>query len=161
MINRVRQLPERAVDHGDLEHRSNWGQTTSPPLTIPQQDSEQSARISLTEKLTAVQYDSKTLDKRREMLVYTPPGYSTDHKYPVLYLLHGIGGNEHQWPQMCNADNIIDNLLAEGKIQPLIMVFPNCDANITVGGPTNGVEGAAPVVMTDSKAITSLSRMIC
>ena len=45
-------------------------------------------------EVTTVQYDSKTLGTRRQMRVYTPPGYSTDRKYPVLYLLHGIGGND-------------------------------------------------------------------
>jgi enterochelin esterase-like enzyme len=87
-------------------------------------------------KLTAVQYDSKSLAARRQMRVYTPPGYSTDRKYPVVYLLHGIGGNDLQWTQMTRAPSIIDNLLADDKIQPFIAVFPNCDANVTVANPT-------------------------
>ena len=48
-------------------------------------------------EMTMVEYDSKTVGTRRQMVVYTPPGYSTDRKYPVLYLLHGIGGNEREW----------------------------------------------------------------
>ena len=80
--------------------------------------------------MTAVQYDSKSLATRRQIRVYTPPGYSTDKKYPVIYLLHGIGGNDQQWMQTSRANGIIDNLLADGKIQPAIMVFPNCDATI-------------------------------
>ena len=48
-------------------------------------------------ELTTVEYDSKSVGTRRKMLVYTPPGYSTDRKYPVLYLLHGIGGNDREW----------------------------------------------------------------
>jgi enterochelin esterase-like enzyme len=83
-------------------------------------------------KLTVVQYDSKTLGKRREMSVYTPPGYSSDKKYPVLYLLHGLGEDYRQWIEWCQADNIADNLIADGKIQPVIMVFPNCDSKLTV-----------------------------
>ncbi|NQT81910.1 esterase family protein [bacterium] len=72
-----------------------------------------------------IQYDSKTVGTRRQMLVYTPPGYSTDHKYPVLYLLHGIGGDEREWQRLCSPENILDNLLADGKIQPMIVVMPN------------------------------------
>ncbi|SDG60564.1 alpha/beta hydrolase [Chitinophaga filiformis] len=83
-------------------------------------------------KLGVVQYSSKTLGKLREMSVYTPPGYSADKKYPVLYLLHGLGQNYGQWTEWCQADNVVDNLIAEGKIQPVIMVFPNCDTKLTV-----------------------------
>jgi enterochelin esterase-like enzyme len=92
-------------------------------------------------ELTTVQYDSKTLGTRRQMLVYTPPGYSTDRKYPALYLLHGIGGNEREWQRTCHADNVLDNLLADGKIQPMIVVFPNGNASVTVDTPrgTSGV----------------------
>jgi enterochelin esterase-like enzyme len=76
-------------------------------------------------EMTMVEYDSKTVGTRRKMLVYTPPGYSTDHKYPVLYLLHGIGGDETEWQRLCHPENITDNLLADGKIQPMIVVMPN------------------------------------
>ncbi|MGD2094747.1 MAG: endo-1,4-beta-xylanase, partial [Phycisphaerales bacterium] len=76
-------------------------------------------------KLTMIEYDSKTVGTRRKMLVYTPPGYSTDRKYPVLYLLHGIGGDETEWKRLCQPENILDNLLADGKIQPMILVMPN------------------------------------
>jgi len=85
-------------------------------------------------EVTVVQYDSKTLEARRQMRVYTPPGYSTDNKYPALYLLHGIGGNDLEWIRACNAENVIDNLLADGKIQPMIVVFPNGNADVTVDG---------------------------
>ncbi len=76
-------------------------------------------------ELTMVEYDSKTVGTRRKMLVYTPPGYSADRKYPVLYLLHGIGGDEREWQRLCSPENILDNLLADGKIQPMIVVMPN------------------------------------
>lgn len=81
------------------------------------------------------QYDSKTLSTRREMLVYTPPGYSPDRKYPVIYLLHGLNSGAGQCPYWIRADHVIDNLLADGKIEPLIMVFPNCNTNMTVSNP--------------------------
>jgi enterochelin esterase-like enzyme/acetyl esterase/lipase len=85
--------------------------------------------------ITTVQYDSKTLGTRREMMVYTPPGYSSDKKYSVLYLLHGLNSGNGQWPYWVHADYIIDNLLADGKIKPMIMVFPNCNTNVTVENP--------------------------
>src|SRR4051812_38797258 len=61
-------------------------------------------------KLEAVEYDSKTVGVTRKARVYTPPGYSTDKKYPVLYLLHGIGGDENEWPRGGAPDVILDNL---------------------------------------------------
>ena len=82
-------------------------------------------------EVTAVAYESKTLGTRRQVRVYTPPGYSATRKYPVLILLHGIGGNDREWVQACHADNVVDNLIAEGKIQPMIVVFPNGNASVT------------------------------
>jgi enterochelin esterase-like enzyme len=61
-----------------------------------------------------VEYDSSVVDGKRPALVYTPPGYSPDQRYPVLYLLHGIGGNETHWTTPGLADAILDNLIAEG-----------------------------------------------
>ena len=89
-------------------------------------------------ELTTVQYDSKSAGMRRQMLVYTPPNYSADRKYPVFYLLHGIGGNEREWQRACSADNVLDNLLADGKIQPMIVVFPDGNASRGVGGQGQG-----------------------
>jgi uncharacterized protein len=78
--------------------------------------------------------------------VYTPVGYSTDRKYPVLFPLHGIGGTDREWVQSCHADNVIDNLIADGKIQPMIVVFPNGNASVTadaagMGGGRGGASG--------------------
>jgi enterochelin esterase-like enzyme len=70
-------------------------------------------------------YDSTVTGKRREANVYLPPGYSPDQKYPVLYLLHGIGGNQHEWLGYIHADVIVNNLIAEGKAKPMIVVMPN------------------------------------
>ena len=50
-------------------------------------------------KMDTVEYDSTTVGIKRKARVYTPPGYSKDKKYPVLYLLHGIGGDENEWPR--------------------------------------------------------------
>jgi enterochelin esterase-like enzyme len=70
-------------------------------------------------------YDSTVTGKRREANVYLPPGYSAELKYPVLYLLHGIGGNQHEWTGYVHADVIINNLIADGKAVPMIVVMPN------------------------------------
>ena len=72
-----------------------------------------------------IEYDSKTVGTKRKMNVYTPPGYSPKKKYPVLYLLHGIGGDETEWQRFAKPDVLFDNLLADGKIVPFVAVFPN------------------------------------
>jgi enterochelin esterase-like enzyme len=76
-------------------------------------------------KLEMIEYDSKTVGTRRKMQVYTPPGYSKDKKYPVLYLLHGIGGDETEWERFATPDVLLDNLIADGKAVPMIVVMPN------------------------------------
>jgi enterochelin esterase-like enzyme len=76
-------------------------------------------------KLETVEYDSTTVGVKRQAQVYTPPGYSGNQKYPVLYLLHGIGGNEYEWTRGGVAHVILDNLYADGKAVPMIVVLPN------------------------------------
>jgi len=76
-------------------------------------------------KLEMVSYESKSVGTTRKMQVYTPPGYSKEKKYPVLYLLHGIGGDETEWQRFCKPNILLDNLLAKGKITPMIVVMPN------------------------------------
>jgi enterochelin esterase-like enzyme len=75
--------------------------------------------------IDTVTYTSKTVDSKRRALIYTPPGYSKKIKYPVLYLLHGIGGDEKEWLNGGKPQVILDNLYADGKIQPMIVVMPN------------------------------------
>jgi enterochelin esterase family protein len=80
-------------------------------------------------------YDSKSLDgARRRLHVYTPPGYDpkADTKYPVLYLLHGSGDDDSGWSNVGRANVIFDNLLADGKMKPMIVVMPF--GHTTVGG---------------------------
>lgn len=75
--------------------------------------------------IETVEYDSRTVGTRRKTMVYTPPGYSTEQKYPVLYLLHGIGGDETEWYRHGQPHVILDNLYAAGKLEPMIVVLPN------------------------------------
>ena len=82
--------------------------------------------------LNRVWYNSPTLGMNRRMLVYTPAGYETStEKYPVLYLLHGGSIDEEGWTTMGKAHLILDNLIAQGKAKPMIIVMPNGYANQT------------------------------
>ncbi len=76
-------------------------------------------------KLDSMVYESKTVGSSRKVFIYTPPGYSKSQKYPVLYLLHGIGGDESEWLKKGHAAVILDNLYADKKVVPMIVVFPN------------------------------------
>ena len=76
-------------------------------------------------KLEMVEYDSKSVGNKRKALVYRPPGYSADNRYPVLYLLHGIGGDENEWRRGGHPEIILDNLIADKKAVPMIIVMPN------------------------------------
>jgi enterochelin esterase family protein len=75
-------------------------------------------------------YDSPTLGMKRRMTVYTPAGYEDNLKqrYPVLYLLHGMGGDEEAWMALGRASQVLDNLIAQGKIKPMIVVMTNGNA---------------------------------
>ncbi|MCQ2256837.1 MAG: esterase [Bacteroidaceae bacterium] len=79
--------------------------------------------------VSKVWYDSPTLKTSRRMTVYTPAGYEKGGRYPVLYLLHGAGGDEDAWTTLGRAAQILDNLIAAGKAKPMIVVMPNGNAN--------------------------------
>lgn len=72
-----------------------------------------------------ISYYSTTVGNTRKATVYTPPGYSPNKKYNVLYLLHGIGGDEYEWVNAMKPKNILDNLYSEGKLSQMIVVMPN------------------------------------
>ncbi|MEW4491026.1 alpha/beta hydrolase-fold protein [Thalassoglobus sp. JC818] len=76
-------------------------------------------------KLEMIEYESKTVGTTRRMNVYTPPGYTAEREYPVLYLLHGIGGDETEWERFAMPDVLLDNLIADGKAVPMVVVMPN------------------------------------
>lgn len=76
-------------------------------------------------KIDSFNYKSKTVGTTRQSLIYTPPGYSKKKKYPVLYLLHGIGGDDKEWLNGGHPEVILDNLYAEGKVEPMIVIMPN------------------------------------
>lgn len=76
--------------------------------------------------VSKVWYESPTAGLTRRLTVYTPAGYETSGKdYPVFYLLHGIGGDENAWSELGRAAQILDNLIAQGKAEPMILVMTN------------------------------------
>ena len=76
--------------------------------------------------VSKVWYESPTAGLTRSCTVYTPAGYETSNKeYPVLYLLHGIGGDENAWSELGRAVQILDNLIAQGKAEPMLVVMTN------------------------------------
>ena len=76
-------------------------------------------------RLEEFAYDSDVTGTRRKANVYLPPGYSAKRKYPVLYLLHGIGGDENEWLNLAAPNVVLDNLIADEKAVPMIIVMPN------------------------------------
>ncbi len=101
-------------------------------------------------KLEMIEYDSKTVGTKRKMQVYTPPGYSADRKYPVLFLLHGIGGDETEWQRFATPDVLFDNLIADGKAVPMIVVMPN--------GRAQKDDRAGPNAMATAPAFAAFER---
>ncbi len=95
-------------------------------LLVPGELTENYFEANEHGNLSKVWYDSPTLGISRRMFVYTPYGYETSGKdYPVLYLLHGGGGDEDAWSTMGRARQILDNLIEKGLAEPMICVMPN------------------------------------
>ncbi|MGB3799428.1 MAG: alpha/beta hydrolase-fold protein [Lewinella sp.] len=70
-------------------------------------------------------YKSESVGNKRQALIYTPPGYDKKQDYPVLYLLHGIGGDKMEWFNGGHPEVILDNLYAKGEVEPMIVIMPN------------------------------------
>ena len=131
-------------DPGSLYYygASRWGSG----IEIPAKDQDFYALKNVPHgQLRENQYFSKTSNSLRRVYIYTPPGYDKDSKkYPVLYLQHGMGENETGWGNQGRTGLIIDNLIAEGKSLPFIIVMENSSVNL--GGAPRGPRpgGAAP-----------------
>ena len=97
-----------------------------------------------------VEYNSKSVGMTRRLVVHLPPGYSPGTRYPVFYLLHGAGGDETGWTRNGLADVILDNLYADKKLTPMIVVMPN---GIPQAAPTAPLAGAqAPAAEPEQAA---------
>lgn len=99
-------------------------------LLVPGKKTENYFEAKKRGNIHQVWYDSPTLKINRRMFVYTPYGYETsDKSYPVLYLLHGAGGDEDAWSSMGRTRQILDNLIEKGLAEPMICVMPNGNPN--------------------------------
>jgi len=104
--------------------------------------------------IEAVAYPSSTVGIERRMVVYTPPIYDKDRTYPVLYLLHGIGDHERSWWREGRANVIMDNLHAESKVAPMIVVMPNGRADKTMT-PSTPWDQQSPAFETFTQELIS------
>ncbi len=100
--------------------------------------------------METVTYHSTHVGTDRHLVIYTPPGYSNQNKYPVLYLLHGIGGDEHEWERGADPAVILDNLIADGKARPMIVVMPN--------GRAQKDDSAGPNAMATAPAFANFEK---
>ena len=103
--------------------------------------------------VSRVWYNSPTLGMERRMTVYTPAGYETSGKrYPVFYLLHGMGGDEEAWIALGRTSQILDNLIAQGKAEPMIVVMINGNAS-QEAAPGESQNGLVPPAMNLPKTM--------
>lgn len=94
-------------------------------------------------------YESTGLKTNRRLTVYTPPGYeSSKNSYPVLYLLHGVGGDEDAWMELGRASQILDNLIASGKAKPMIVVMTNGHTSNSAAPGESSKGLYKPIMMT-------------
>ena len=121
-----------------------------PMLIVPGKRSENYVEATRRGTVSHPWYDSKILGMNRRLTVYTPYGYESNpkKKYPVLYLLHGAGGDEEAWISMGRAAQILDNLIEKGLAEPMIVVMPNGNpgqsAARTLGLPEKPLDWRAP-----------------
>ncbi len=118
-------------------------------LLVPGERSANYAECNQRGTVSYKWYDSQLLGINRRVTVYTPYGYEkSGKKYPVLYLLHGAGGDEEAWSSMGRAAQILDNLIEQGKAEPMIVVMPNGNPNqqaaCTLGLPTTELDWRNP-----------------
>ncbi|RBP35635.1 enterochelin esterase-like enzyme [Roseimicrobium gellanilyticum] len=99
-------------------------------------------------KVIPFEYESKTAGGTFRATIYAPPGFSPGKKYPVLFLLHGASGDENNWVQAIHADAILDNLYADKRLVPMLVVMPS---SISVAGRQQAAESR------DAKARASMT----
>jgi len=108
--------------------------------------------------LSKVWYDSPTLKMQRRMTIYTPAGYDRGKNYPVLYLMHGAGGDENAWSELGRAAQIMDNLIATGRCKPMIVVMPNgnTDCQAAPGEWSRGMYQPSFMGSVNQKAVATM-----
>lgn len=97
--------------------------------------------------VSKVWYESPTLGMSRRLTVYTPAGYEKgDKRYPVFYLLHGMGGDENAWVELGRAAQVLDNMIAQGKAEPMIVVMTNGNAALQAAPGESSLGFKAPSI---------------
>jgi enterochelin esterase-like enzyme len=102
-----------ALAMSTVQARAQSGDAKAEAFPAPPKDFDKKREGIERGKIETVEYDSTTVGMKRKAKVYTPPGYTKEKKYPVLYLLHGIGGDENEWARSGAPDLILDNLCAD------------------------------------------------
>jgi len=116
--------------------------TTTSLLTVPTKEPAFYAVQDVPHgEIRSILYKSRSNGVIRQLTVYVPPGYDDhpDKRYPVLYLLHGYANDQNSWHRYGRADDILDNLLAQGKIKPFLVVMPLGYGGARVNGDDNGI----------------------
>jgi enterochelin esterase-like enzyme len=132
------------------------GPDDKPAFPDPPDDFDKTREGIAHGKTQMVEYDSRSVGNKRKALVYTPPGYSADKKYPVLYLLHGIGGDEEEWRRGGHPEIILDNLIADHHAVPTIVVMPNGRAQPNDRVGTNAMATAPAFARFDKDLLNDL-----
>ena len=107
-----------------------------------------------------VWYESPKLGMSRRMTIYTPAGYEKGGKYPVMYLLHGAGGDEEAWPTLGRTAQIMDNLIASGKAAPMIVVMPNGNASDDASPYATGLTHKQKPATTYEESFTDIMNYV-
>ena len=129
-----------------------------PMLTVPGQRTENYGEATKHGTVSHPWYHSEILGMDRRLTVYTPYGYEANpkKKYPVLYLLHGAGGDEEAWTSMGRTAQILDNLIEKGLAEPMIVVMPNGNAN-QAAARTLGIPEKPMQMRWDREAMAKMS----
>ncbi|MBM3838464.1 MAG: esterase family protein [Verrucomicrobia bacterium] len=132
------------------------GPDDKPAFPAPAESFDKARESIAHGKLERVEYDSKSVGNKRKAVIYTPSGYTADTKYPVLYLLHGIGGDEEEWRRGGRPEIILDNLIADKKAVPMIIVMPNGRAQPNDRVGTNAMATAPAFAKFDKDLLNDL-----
>ncbi|WP_025226982.1 alpha/beta hydrolase-fold protein [Fimbriimonas ginsengisoli] len=107
-------------------------------------------------RMERIEYKSESVGSVRHANVYLPPNYSAEKKYPVLYLLHGLGGDVDEWPLFGVPHVLLDNLIAAGLAKPMIIVMPNGRAQKDDRSPKNPMEAAGAFAHFEADLLNDL-----
>lgn len=135
--------------------KSAYASETSALLTVAPTGDEFFARKNVPHGAVAKRYYfSKTLNQTRRMHVWTPAGYEKSaDRLPVLYLVHGGGDTDNAWPGVGCAGDILDNLMAEGKIKPMIVVMPDGSIDVSMFAK-DMIESIIPFIEDNYRVLT-------